>query len=93
MRGALLILVVIVVLLALTAVRYRKQISGIIGLARMLKKAKEGLATGSNQIRTGNEKGDSLVNCSRCGIWVPQTRARRVGEKYLCMSECVRTAA
>jgi hypothetical protein len=93
MREALLILGVVVILFALTAIRYRRQIYGIIGIARMLKEAKDGIAAGPNQIRNGKEKGDSLVNCSKCGVWVPRNRASRVGDTFLCLSECVKTAA
>ena len=87
----LVILVVLIVLIATTAFRYRKQISGLIGFARMLKDAKDGLAEGPKQIRTDAGKGIPLVNCSKCGVWVPQNKARKVGEIFFCSDECVRT--
>ena len=40
MRDAIFILFVIFVLFGLTALRYRKQIAGMIGVARMIKDAK-----------------------------------------------------
>ena len=88
MREAIFILLVVFGLLALTALRYRKQIAGMIGLARMLKEAKQKITQGSNQIR-GQEKSVPLVNCSKCGIWVPQSKARRVGDIFFCSDQCV----
>ena len=88
MREAIFILLVVFGLLALTALRYRKQIAGMIGFARMLKEAKQNITQGSNQIR-GQEKSVPLVNCSKCGIWVPQSKARRVGDIFFCSDQCV----
>jgi len=91
MREFFFILLVIFVLLALTAVRYRKQIAGMIGLAKMLKEAKDA-ATGGNSLR--GEKGSvHLVNCASCGVWVPQNKAieKRSGF-YYCSNECSRAA-
>lgn len=91
MREGLFILLVIFVLAAWTAFRYRKQISGMIGFARMLKEAKDGLTKGPVQIQNKAEKGIPLVNCSKCGVWVPQNKARKVGEIFYCSDECVKT--
>ena len=88
MREAVFILLVIFGLLALTALRYRKQIAGMIGLARMLKEAKQNITHGSNQIR-GSEKSVALVNCSKCGVWVPQNKARKVRDIFFCSDECM----
>lgn len=91
MREAIFILLIVFGLFALTALRYRKQIAGMIGFARMLKDAKENLGQGAGQIRGGTEKSVPLVNCSKCGVWVPQSKARKVGEMFYCSDECVRT--
>lgn len=91
MKEFFFILLVILVLLALTAVRYRKQIAGMIGLAKMLKEAKNAIPQG-NAIR-GEKASVQLVNCAGCGVWVPQNKAikRREGFFY-CSNECSRTA-
>ena len=90
MREGFFILLVVFGLLALTALRYRKQIAGMIGLARMLKEAKENITSGSNTIQSDNSKSVALVNCSKCGVWVPQNKARKVGDIFFCSDECVR---
>ena len=88
MREAFFILLIVGVLLGLTAIRYRKQIAGMIGLARMLKDAKQNISEGSNSIRGDDGKSIPLVNCSKCGVWVPQTKARKVGDVFYCSDEC-----
>lgn len=90
MRELLVILAVVLVLLALTAVKYRRQIAGLIGVARMLKDAKDA-------VRHGSIEGDAapsvqLVNCAKCGVWVPQDQARKIREGYFyCSDECAKT--
>lgn len=87
MREFIFILIVILVLLALTAIRYRKTIAGILGVAKMLKEAKEA-AVGAKAV--GGEKPSvQLVNCAKCGVWVPQSKAikRREGFFY-CSESC-----
>lgn len=84
MKDAIFILLVACVLMGLTAIRYRRQITGMIGFARMLKDAKKSMA--QMPISRSNEpaKTTPLVNCSKCGVWVPQNKARKVGDAYLC---------
>lgn len=89
MREALFILLVVFVLLAWTAFRYRKQIGGIVGFAKMLKDAQSGLTSGVRQVNPKSENGIPLVNCSRCGVWVPQNKARKLGDLFFCSDECV----
>ena len=84
MKEVLFILLVVFILAATTALRYRKQIAGMIGFAKMLKEAKQNLTQDpSNRLRP-EEKGIPLVNCSKCGVWIPQTKAVKVGDLYLC---------
>ncbi len=91
MREILVILVVILVLLGLTALRYRKQIAGILGLARALKDAKD--AVGQSRAISSDEKTSiPLVNCSKCGVWVPQNKARKVGAIFYCSDKCLTIA-
>lgn len=85
MREIIFILIVIFVLLALTAVRYRKTIAGVLGVAKMLKEAKDA-AAGANAV--GREKPSvQLVNCAKCGVWVPQNKAIKRGEGFFYCSE------
>jgi formylmethanofuran dehydrogenase subunit E len=86
MREAFFILFVIVVLLALTAVRYRKQIANVIGVARMLKDVKD-QATTSTTLK-GEQPSVQLVSCAKCGVWVPQTKALTKSGKVYCSNDC-----
>ena len=81
MRELIFVLAVIGVLLALTAIRYRKQIAGIIGVARMLNEAKSNVSATTHREK---QKSVQLVSCSTCGVWVPQSKAVRRGDQYSC---------
>lgn len=91
MRELFFILVVILILLGLTAIRYRKQIAGMIGLARMLKEAKNAAVQGSSL--RGEQASVQLVNCAKCGVWTPQNKARKLDDAFFCSDECSRTAS
>ena len=85
MRDALFILFIAAILLAITAVKYRKQINGWIGVARMLKDAKAAAESGQMRARQPQRTKTpvQLVNCSKCGVWVPQDKAtQRAGQVY-----------
>ncbi|MEO6656007.1 MAG: hypothetical protein ABIO36_07970 [Pyrinomonadaceae bacterium] len=84
MKEGFFILLVVFGLLALTALRYRKQIAGMIGLARILKEAKANVTRGRNTIQAEHSKNLALVNCSKCGVWVPQNKASRLSDKFVC---------
>ena len=88
MKEALFIFVVIGVLAALTAVRYRKQITGMINVARMLKETSRNV-TGLNKKVSGETKSIPLVNCSKCGVWVPQGKAIKARDVYYCSNACL----
>ena len=92
MREVFFILLVLLVLLALTAIRYRKQIGGMIGLARMLREAKQSAAKGGKSFSGDAEQSISLVNCSKCSIWVPQNKAVKFREGFICSNACQKTA-
>lgn len=89
MREALFILVVILILLGWTAFRYRKTIAGILGFAKMLKEAKDGAIGNVPRPRKAEKATSALVNCTKCGVWVPQNRARKVGSEFYCSDECL----
>ncbi len=88
MREALFILLVLFILLALTAVRYRKQIAGLLSVARMLKEAKRAAASGVRDLPNEKAGPKALVNCSECGVWVPETKAIRTGSTVVCSEKC-----
>lgn len=90
MREALLILLVVVVLLALTAIRYRKQIAGMIALGRMVKQAKRSAAAGARTIPEGDGNSIALVNCSKCDVWVPQGKTVKFRDGFVCAEACLK---
>lgn len=89
MREALFILLVILVLTGWTAFRYRKAIAGVLGFAKMLKDAKSGAIGSMPTARQPEKAASALVNCTKCGVWVPQNRARKVGQQFYCSDECL----
>lgn len=86
MKEAVFILLVIAVLLGLTALRYRKQIAGVIGLARALKDARDMSAQSGDASSAAKVQ---LINCSKCGVWVPEQKALQVRGQPVC-DACVR---
>ena len=92
MREAVFILIVIAVLLGLTAIRYRKQIGAMLHIWRSLKSMRQ--QAGQRQVQTEKaEQLGPLVNCAKCGTWVPEQRAIKFpGGTYYCSSNCLETA-
>mgnify|MGYP000203293566 CR=1 FL=1 len=88
MREAIFILLVIAVLLGLTLIRYRKQIKGMIGLARTLKEIREGAKL---NVADRQEKSSALVSCTKCGVWIPENRAFKAKNQTFCSEACLKT--
>ena len=93
MKEALVILIVLAVILALTAFRYRRQIGAVLQIWRSLKAVRD-------QIKEKRVEGSSeeqvsagpLVNCAKCGTWVPEQRAIKLrGGIFYCSSACLET--
>ena len=93
MREVFLILLVFAVILGLTAIRYRKQIVTMLHIWRSLKSMRQQAA--QRQVPPENaEQAGPLVNCSKCGTWVPEQRAIKLrGGTFYCSSSCLETAA
>ena len=94
MKEALVILVVFGVVLLLTAVRYRKQIAAGVQIWRSMKamrdefKQQSGKTVGPKPVDAGK-----LVNCAKCGTWVPEQRAIKLRSgSYFCSSTCVESS-
>ena len=94
MKEALVILAVIGLLFILTAVRYRRQIGAGIQIWRSMTAMRD-------QISQQNAKtaeltpvnSGKLVNCSKCGTWVPEERAIKLrGGAFFCSTGCVESA-
>ena len=93
MREAIFILIIIAVLLGLTAIRYRKQIVTMMQIWRSLKAMRQH-STQKQVPREVPEQIGPLVNCAKCGTWVPEQRAIKLrGGIFYCSSNCLETAA
>ena len=93
MKEALFILVVIGVLLAFTAIRYRRQIAAFIQFWNMLKAAQKNGPRSEINGSAEVEKGP-LVNCAKCGTWISESKAIRLGTRiFYCSSACMEKAA
>lgn len=88
MREFVIILAVIVVLLGLTAVRYRKQIAGVLHVWRMLRSAQREVGKGSGPEKI--ETSSKLVSCAKCGTWTPESSAIRMAPStFYCSKKCL----
>lgn len=88
MKEFIVILAAVAVLLGLTAIRYRKQIAGMLQVYRMLRSARNQMrdAAGEPRIETSSK----LVSCSKCGTWTPESAAIRMGPStYYCSKNCL----
>ena len=93
MREAFVILIVLAVLVGLTAIRYRKQIAAMMHIWRSLKSMRQQAAQRQVQPEKPEDLGP-LVNCSKCGTWVPEQRGIKLrGGTFYCSSNCLETAA
>ncbi len=90
MRAALFILVILMILMAWTAVRYRKQITSILGFIQMVRGAASSARPPAGTREMKAAVPNELVNCAKCGVWVPHDRAIRFDAKtFYCSKECV----
>lgn len=90
----LVILLILLLVLSLIALRYRKQIQMGLYMWRMFKKMREMNKTDEKQLETTEISTNSpLVKCSNCGIWLTQKKALNLRSKtYYCSTECMEKA-
>ncbi len=91
----LLILAVMLAIVVLTVVRYRRQIGAVYRFWQMLKQAR---IQGNRRPNEMNEPSEAergpLVNCAKCGTWVPESKAIKLAPRvFYCSSGCVEKAA
>ena len=94
MKEAVVILAVMGVLVILTAVRYRRQIAAGIEIWRSMKAVRDRLKQQSGKsVEAKPVDGGKLVNCAKCGTWVPEQSAIKLrGGGSFCSSKCVESA-
>jgi hypothetical protein len=89
MKETFFILAVVAILVGLTAIRYRKQITAMIALYRQLQGVRERINTSPRDIsdRSSNV-GIQLIKCARCAKWIPQSEARGDVSSPVCAAGC-----
>lgn len=93
MREALFILLVLLALAGLTAYRYRRHIRGALDLYRTLKTIRGRTSSSRSEIPAEPASKGPLVNCQKCGTWVPEESAVRLGRSaFYCSTKCLETS-
>jgi hypothetical protein len=87
MREAVFILIVVVGLMALTAIRYRREIVTVIRFWRQIQTARTRSRESETRVAAPGP-GIQLVKCIRCGKWIPESEAIRIASGYSCRIEC-----
>jgi len=94
MKETIVILLVLLVLISLTAFRYRKQLMTMLNVWRMLKSMRQAGKQKDHHIEDGGKSSGPLVNCSKCGTWVPEGRAIKLGRtSFYCSADCMEKSA
>ncbi len=92
MKEALFILLIVLILLGFTAYRYRRQLTAGYQVWKMFQGLRKG-TLGSHPEREP-EKSGNLVSCSRCGTWVPESKAMKLGRSVnYCSPACMERSA
>ena len=90
MREAAFILFVLFLLFGLTALRYRKQIAGILALGRTLKEMKENAQRDQAIEQIKHQASLELRSCAGCGTWIDTSAAIKFDRNtFYCSKECV----
>lgn len=79
-------------LLMMISVRFKRQIIGMIQVWKIFKQVNN---PPEKQIKKESDKGDiALVNCARCGNWIPQNEALNFrSNEFYCSVNCVEKTA
>lgn len=87
------ILVVLLLLAGLTAYKYRKGIGAFLEFWRMLRSVREQTRPRGKQIPEEPMGAGPLVSCPRCGKWVTEDEAIRLGRStFYCSTNCLQAS-
>lgn len=91
----LIILALLALVIILIASRYRKQIQMALYVFRMFRKMRQMNKPEEKQINAkANSDDTNLVNCAKCGTWIPQNKALKLRSGvFYCSSNCLETTA
>lgn len=90
----LIVLAVILAIMALVAIRYRRQITMGIQILKMFQQMRS--AGKPKEVKTQkreNLKDVQLVRCDRCGKWISPSSALKLRANTYCSSVCMEKAA
>ncbi len=91
----LVIAFLLIVLLGLVLLRFRKQIQTALYVFRMFRQMRKVNQPRRENVLEKEQKagGGKLVRCARCGTWIPETSAMKLGAKnFYCSANCVESA-
>jgi hypothetical protein len=88
------LLILFLMLAAIIAVRYRRQINIGIEIFKMFRRLKnQAKPQGKKLDKKAADKSVPLVRCARCGTWTPQTSALNLRSKtFYCSTNCMEKA-
>lgn len=90
MKEAFFILLILIVLAGLTAFRYRRQIKAMLNFWRTLQTIRKTGRPANNRIQDEPASAGPLVNCPKCGKWVAEEKAIKLGRSaYYCSTTCL----
>lgn len=91
----LIIIALIALLSVVIATRFRKQIQMALYVFRMFRKMRRMSNTEEKQIdEKANSEETALVNCAKCGSWIPQNKALKLRSGvFYCSANCLETTA
>ncbi len=90
MKEAFFILLVLLVLAGLTLYRYRRQIKTVLEFWRSIQTIRGQAKASNEQLRDEPVSAGPLVNCPKCGTWVPEEKAIRLGKSaFYCSTKCL----
>lgn len=94
MKEGVVILAVILVLLGLTAIRYRRQIAASIHIYRQLRGLGSELKSPRSPTSMDPKRAESMICCEKCRKWVPETESVAFGRgAFFCSVECFNRSA
>jgi len=95
MTKFLVITFLVLVLSGLVLLRFRKQIQTALYVLKMFRQMRRASRQSAEKtIETNEGPGDGkLIRCARCGTWIPETSAMKLGAKtYYCSANCIESA-
>jgi len=96
MTKFLVIIFLVLVFSGLVLLRFRKQIQTamyVLRMFRQMRRANQQPTTEKTIEKQEKPAGGKLIRCARCGTWIPETSAMKLGAKtYYCSANCIESA-